>query len=272
MGDFDYLIKRGMYNSTVGLLGPKRELYLDGQSCKDFIHDAITHAFYPEYAVNYGVYDYRLVKTPLNPERLEAYVFVRGDEYDRCHERFSRVIADLEERMGLERRVEVFYLNGEKKSGSTRPIVASLHPFWFKTPVAVSMFLSLFRGAEAIKKEHTFDGFMDDVIARKVNWRDAGYLRVANHYGNINGFISRSLPCMSREGFSDYLLSHHSRGIAWYHAQDDAQYPMREEELKAIRNFKRPNNTYYNSAAWGAFKQPTIQAALTDLPVTQAAY
>lgn len=274
--DYGVIATNG-YVSNIGVLcrpkgGDVRAIYVGAQGCKDYVHDGLTFNFYPDYGANYGIADNRQNRdVKIDPNDVEFFIYVRAGVYKETAEIFTEFMADLEDRMGLEKRVKVIKVDGYeakvKKPSATHPLVVSVHEFWVKSPVCVSMFLTLLRSCEVFKKGQTFDKFVDDTVHYRINFgKDAGYIRVAHMYGNINGFISRSLPCMNREGFSDYLLSHHNRGITWYDAQND-HFPMTEKELIAKRNFKRsaykPGQHPVN--VWGGMETVPIRPIIYDV-------
>jgi hypothetical protein len=80
------------------------------------------------------------------------------------------------------------------------------------------------------------DSFIERQLDKKENPHpEAGFLRVAHNNGNLQALMERSMPCLNREGFSDYLLSNHGRGFGWYKSEADVHYPMTLAELTSLR-------------------------------------
>lgn len=228
---------KSAHREHIGLLGTDGKMFAGPYGCKDYVHDALTIKLYPEYADLWAIYIPQPIDTssPPNLDRPEFVLFCDKNRTERNAEKFRCIINQLEDRMGLGERTEMVLPDcgqGEK----TGPIIARAPGFWTRSPVAVSAYCTLLRLAIRMKMRESLDDFFNRMLDKaQAEYKDAGYIRVASQNGNLAGLMERTLPCLNREGYSDYLLSTHSRGISWYHATSDGTLPMDEEGLKKLR-------------------------------------
>lgn len=225
------------YNRNVSLLSKDGEPFCGILGCKDYVHDAVQHRIYPSFAygTNHGIRD---VHPDFDEPKFVCYVRTDSESTDveRCAEKFEELINQVEERMGLEGRSMVVAV---RKKHPNSPIVGIAPPFWLKSPVAASAYLTLMRLSPTMRYDEMLEEFIERIQKGYKSRTNAQYLRRAIEEGNWKRLLDRSLRCLNREGLSDYLLSTHARGIAYYREYDDT-YPKKEKALKkAIRRQNR---------------------------------
>lgn len=228
---------RSSHRENIGLLASNGQMFAGPYSCKDYIHDALTHKLYPEYAKLWAIYPPHPLNLELAPnfDRPEFVLFCDAKRAERNADKFRGIINQLESRMGLSEQTEMI-IPDCGRSEKTGPMIARAPGFWVRSPVAVSAYCTLLRLSIRMKMGESLDDFLNRMLDRQqCPYKDAGYIRVASQNGNLAGLMERSLPCLNREGYSDYLLSSHSRGISWYHSASDGTLPMDEESLKKLR-------------------------------------
>jgi hypothetical protein len=205
--------------------------------CKDYVHDAVCVHLYPQYAQLWGIYRPDPF-SPENPPNLSAPEFVLFCDVKRAErnaEKFQGIINQLESRMGLDERTTTI-IPECGKSDKCGPFIARAPGFWLRSPIGVSAYCTFLRLAIRMQKGEALDDFIARTLDKAQSpCKDAGYIRVAARDGNLGGLMERRLPCFQREGYSDYLLSSHSRGLAWYHAPSDEVLPRDEASLKTLR-------------------------------------
>lgn len=249
------------YAGYCGMVGVDGNFFSIPQGCKDWVPDSLTHHFYPKYAQQYSVCGgYANLKNPPDLDRPEFVCSLNGNAQS-FMVNFLSVVNDLEGLIGLKERTEAELVVGNTMS---KPfyLIARAHPFWIKTPIAVSFLLSIMRSSPTIPDGSAFWPWMNLVMEFKSGHaKDTGYLRVAHFFGNIEGFIAKTLKCMNREGYSDWLLSNHSRGIGWYdNLKDNA--PMTEKELIQLR-IEGPATP---ASRWGATSMREMYYDVTGIP------
>jgi hypothetical protein len=227
------------HRETVAMLDRKGGFFISPQTCKTYVVDALTAFFYPEYAELWSIWNPMSGdKKPRNAPSLDHPEFVVWTGV-KTRDKNARKLADflnrLEAKIGVDGRSEVIVPDSGvgKNSG---PIVVRAPGFWIRTPIAASAMVLFLRLAPRMRMKESFDNFLARMLDKKETpYRDAGYIRKAAKSGNIRGLLEQSLPCMHREGYSDYLLHTHGRGFAWYHAESDGILPSDEKSLKTLR-------------------------------------
>src|SRR5690606_7638678 len=152
-----------MYPSYAGMVAADGSFFVPPQSCKDWVHDSITHLFYPEYAKLYSVANFGGKNGP-NLERPEFVVSSTGIP-KKVVENFACVVNDLESIMGLDARTEALSLGGGNR---TFWLIARTHPFWIKSPISVSFMLSIMRLACSMEDDMPFWAWMDAIVKKQV--------------------------------------------------------------------------------------------------------
>lgn len=225
------------YREQVGLLGADGQMFAGPFLCKDYVHDAVGVLLYPSYNQLMTIYTPEPSKldSPPNFSRPEFVIYCDGNRAERNGDKFRFIMNQLEARMGLESPTEIVIPECGKTEKAS-PFIAKTDAFWLRSPVLVSAYLTFLRLAIRMHVGESFDSFIARALDKsKMACKDGGYLRVANKNENLKGLMERKLPCMNREGYSDYLLSSHSRGFAWYHGPSDATLPMAEADLHILR-------------------------------------
>lgn len=230
------------HKQELALLSSTGHFFVKPEGCKDYIHDALAGLFYPEYTKLWSIWhpgsgrEGIKDKNSPNLDAPEFVLFCGIKSREKNAEKFAKIIGQLEEKIGLEDRTITVVPEKAGVSKTAGAFVACAPSFWIKSPVLVSAYCTFLRLTIRMHTDEDFDTFVERMMNPKTATSpDAGYLRIARKNGNLAGLIEKSLPCMHREGFSDYLLSDHGRGFAWYHAESDAVYPMDEKRLKILR-------------------------------------
>lgn len=224
---------------TIALLSKSGRFWIRPQTCKSYILDALSACFYPEYTELWSIWnpDSGLAKPTkkLNLDRPEFVIWTGTKSAENNAEKFCRFINRLEDMAGVDGRTTVI-VPDMGKSKNAAPFIARAPKFWIKTPITASAYLLFLRLAIRLKKRESWTRFLDRMMDKKeCPYPDAGYIRLAVRRGNIKGLLEQSLPCLHREGYSDYLLHNHGRGFAWYHPESDGILPSDEKSLKILR-------------------------------------
>ena len=224
------------HREQVGLLGADGRMFSGPHGCKDYVHDSVCELLYPNYVSLMGAYrpEPTRIDSPPSFERPEFTLFCDVNRAERNGEKFRNLMNQLESRMGLSQTEIVMPECG--KTEKSAPFIARTDAFWLRSPVLLSAYLTFLRLAIRMHMGEPLDDFLTRMLDKaKSPGKDSGFLRVANKNGNLSGLIERRLPCMNREAYSDYLLSSHSRGFAWYHAASDDTLPIKEADLFNLR-------------------------------------
>jgi len=227
------------HRETVAMLDTEGGFFISPQTCKSYILDALTAFFYPEYAELWSVWNpmsaHKKPRSHPNLDNPEFVIWTGVLSRERNAEKLASFLNNIEEKMGIDGRSEVIIPDTGMSKGAG-PIVIKAPGFWVRSPVAVSAMLLFIRLAPRLRVGEDWDGFMNRMSDSAItNYRDAGYIRAADERGNIKALLERSMPCLHREGYSDYLLHAHGRGFAWYHPESDAILPGDESSLKILR-------------------------------------
>lgn len=221
---------------NITLIAENGHPFMLPQACKDFVHDRLTHFFYPRYAKlwHISLMGGSFESKPI----LDSPVFVfycSAKTVEKNAKKFARFMNRVESMMGIDGRTEAFVPNsgGSDKSAA---FIAIAPNFWIRSPVSVSTYLTFIRLTPFMKLGEAYEAFIErQMNAKKYAGATSSYLRLAVANGNLQGFIERNLPCLNREGYSDYLLSNHHRGLSGYNRDGDSEFPVTEEALIALR-------------------------------------
>lgn len=221
----------------VAILATSGGVFAGPYVCLPYLHDAVTYKLYPEYALLFVMYqppNLYLKKCP-NFDRPKLALWCDKGRSERNAIKFRSIINQLESRMGLDDQTDVRAVE-EGSNDKDGAFIAEAPAIWMRSPVLLSAYALFMRLSIRMKSGESLDSFLSRMMDREeANFKEASTLRMAIKMGNIRGLIERTLPCMNREGFSDYLLSDHGRHIAWYHATSDGQLPMTEQALTKLR-------------------------------------
>jgi hypothetical protein len=222
----------------IAILAREKGVFAGPYSCLPYLHDAVTIRLYAEYANLWALYQPPLMDLKKSPDfdKPKMAIWCDANRAERNAIKFASIMNQLESRMGIEAQTSVRAIADEGSNEKDGAFIADVPPIWFKSPVLLSAYAIFMRLSIRMKKGEAFDDFMARMMDKtESDFKEASLLRMANKLGNIQALIDHSLPCMNREGLSDYLLGDHGRHIAWYHAASDAQLPMKEEALLKLR-------------------------------------
>lgn len=221
------------HRATTTMLNESGHPFMPPARCKDYVHDALTHHFYPRYAALWHITDYK--KTAPNINRPTFVVYCGVKSVEKNAKKFVGFINQVESMMGIEDK-SITTVSKTGASQNSAPMISIASNFWIRSPIGVSAYLTFLRLTPYMRLGESFDSFikrqMDSEQCKNIN---SAYLRIADKNGNLKGLLERSLPCLNREGYSDYLLSCHSRGFSVYNRQSDTENPMEEQALVALR-------------------------------------
>lgn len=225
---------------TLAILDSNGHFFIQPQTCKDYLHDSLTAYLYPDYSALWSIWYPEIppkdAKRPtINMDRVHFVLFCGKKSREKNALKFKTLIGEFEDRIGLQDKTDILIPESgvSKDSG---PFVAIAPNFWVRSPVLVSAYCTFLRLSIRMFTDENWDQFIERMKDKKEqNNKDAGFLRLAIKNGNLQGILERRLPCMHREGYSDYLLNEHSRTFAWYHSKSDALFPMDEAGLKTLR-------------------------------------
>lgn len=228
------------HKQTLAILDSEGKFFIPPQACKDYLPDALTAYLYPEYSALWSIWypemPKDLKKTAVNMDKVHFVLFCGKKSREKNGEKFRNLINEFEERLGLPEKTTLIVPEEAGCSKDSGPFIVVAPNFWVRSPVLVSAYCTFLRLSIRMHTDENWDQFIKRMGDKKEqNNKDAGYLRLAIKNGNLQGLIDRRLPCMHREGYSDYLLGQHGRTFAWYHAASDATFPMDEERLKLMR-------------------------------------
>lgn len=232
MPEFDF--KTGLMGQ-LSVVGTNGKLFLPPQTSKDSIHEAITWSIYPEFAERR-----KIDKHKSNGQvKLDNPIFVHWtstENSERNSIKFSRIIGQIEDIMGL--TPTIAYPVEAGAGGTASPFVAKVDSWWMKSPISVSAYLLFMRLSIAMRFDEPLDAFINRMLnikaaARYSIKRDAGYLESAHKKGNLSGLFQKTLPCLKRDSYSDYLLSKPDRGFSNYSiAKDKKLNPYEQVQSK----------------------------------------
>lgn len=217
---------------------------MTADGCKDEAVYKLTRQIEPEYANLTGIMPGVVTSSlKVNLERPGFIMYMSPKNLERNAEKFLRIIHSIEEILGVEQS-EVQLVETPEKWKAI-PFIAIADPFWIKSSVAAHFYFTLMRLAPYMKMREKLSKFLDRIVERRVAKKDgedtikavkeAGYIHAAQNSGVLAGFMERELPCLNREGLSDWLLSTRGRGIATYSIKSDSVYPTDRESLYQMR-------------------------------------
>lgn len=232
-----YILPPGSRES-IAILSEDKKVFAGPFQHRGYVHDSMTFLFYPEYAAlwaQFKPHPLDLDKRP-NLERPEFVLWCSLKRMDKNGEKFRSIINQVESRLGLEQRTDVVVPGDTGLSDVAGPFIAQAPNFWIRSPISLSVYALFLKLSIRMKLGESLDDFIGRMLdAKESAYNEAKTLRIANKLGNLKGFFDRSLPCLNREGYSDYLLSADSRDLAWYHAPSDSTLPMNETGLRELR-------------------------------------
>lgn len=220
------------HRGTVTMFNDDGFPFMEPKACKDWIHDGLTHFFFPRYAKLWHIENHMTSKPNVDYPAFAFYCSLKSVRKNA--KKFASMMNQIEDMMGIDGRTITCY-SGTGEGKNSAPFIAMAPKFWIRSPVAVSAYLTFIRLSPYMRIGEPFDDFVKRQLDNAATHVDAGYMRMADRAGNLKGLLARSLPCLNREGFSDYLLSCHTRGFACYNSEADASQPMDEESLIALR-------------------------------------
>jgi hypothetical protein len=225
--------------------------------CKDQLQQKICRQLYPDYANLYGLAGgLPLTKCQADLTNPGFIVYVGKEGRERTAAKFLRMIHQIEALLDVP-TVSTTELPEVDETCKSGPIVARTDQWWLKSPISVTLYFNFLRMAPYMKMRENLQKFLTRIRQRTVADGDtkavteASYIETAINNGNLAAFFGNTLPCMNREGFSDWLLATATRGICNYNAKDDKKFPLKEEELYNLRVGKEVEKARKkNGIAW----------------------
>ncbi len=225
------------YRGQLSMVNTKGELFLDAQACKDAVHDALTYQIYNGYA---NVSDQMANHTRHGEAILTNPIFVLWTSpktVERNAAKFMQLMNKIESILELPTKTVAYAVSSGVVDEKASPFVAEAPSWWLTSPISVSAYLTIMRLAVFVRINEGVDEFIARVIERakseKGNFairRDCKYLQIAIRKKNWEGLLNKSLKCLNREDFSDWLFSTNTRGFAIYDSTSD-KGPMTEREI-----------------------------------------
>lgn len=226
----------------VAMLTTGGKFFIRPQSVTEFLVDALTGFIYPEYAELWSIWspESGRDKTPGKPDmrRPQFVTWTSQKTVKKNAKKLARFINQMEAALGIDDDHRTTCIVQEKVGvgKSVAPIIVITGPFWVKSPITLSFFLTILRLCHKMRLGERFDEFFDRLQDAKANaCKDSALIRNAVKKGNLPALIKRELAATNREGFSDYLLHSGGRTFAWYHNPSDAVMPLDEESLMVNR-------------------------------------
>lgn len=223
----------------VSVIAANGQQFMPPQSCKSYIGDALCAYFYPEYAGLWSVWNPhsgdRKPSGKLDLDKIQIATWTSAKTREKNAKKLAYLLNQIEECIGAEAKSETYCPNTGVSKNSA-PIVVRAPGFWLKSPVTLDALILFARLSPRLRKKESLDKFQERMLDKgESKHQDCAYIRKAIHRGSFGMLLEHSLPCMNREGHSDYLLHHHARGFSWYHPESDDIYPKDEKSLKVLR-------------------------------------
>lgn len=224
---------------TVTILNDAGSLWIPPQWNKENISSTITHMIYPKYAEKKKLTKVKEKGTLAYIWNPRLVVYVSSSLVKRAMLNFRRIINELEEKMGIGRSIVLIPDCG--KTVNVHPMVSICPYFWIKSPIALSAYFIFMRLAHLMDDSDSFNHAINrfceksNATGNHNDKRNMGYINKTVKNGNLHGLINRSLPCLSRENLSDYLLNSQDRGFADYNLGEDLKYPTTELDLMRMQ-------------------------------------
>lgn len=212
--------------------------------CKDELINRLIKQIVPQYANIWGYNpDTPLSKIRANLDRPGFVVYLGREQREKNALKFIEIIHQVEEILGIEHpsAPELPKVGEDRKSA---PLVVRADSWWIRSPVSLSFYFVLLRIAPFMRMRESFDKMVarirkrqhetkKDGFSKKI--KEALYIEKSKKNGNWDGFLNKTLPCLNREGRSDWLLQTTGRGIVSYNQGFDIEYPMSYDELFNLR-------------------------------------
>lgn len=215
--------------------------YPQVDGCKDALQQKICRQLYPDYSNLHSLaHGAPLSKMQANLDKPGFVLYTSLENRERNAAKFLKVIHQIEGLLEVptSSTIELPAMPEDCKSG---PIVAIADQWWVKSPINFSVYFTFFRLAPFMMMRESLNKFITRIRTRQVADGDkkpvpeANYIETAINNGNLSAFLEKTLPCMNREGFSDWLLATSNRGIVNYSRADDKKFSLKEDELFKLR-------------------------------------
>lgn len=251
------------YPFLMSMLNERGGLAFTPQTCKELMSKHIAQDVVLDYKV--GVNHCRAVDGRINQKHPALVIWLKSgttiDEKHACMGRIHDVGHMLAERMGTTLPV----VNSLDRT--TGAIVVFFDPWYLRSSVAMHGLMTFIRGAA--NREHptsSIYNFIDSItVPHKGPYgsqtcQDGVQMKEAIKNDNLYGFLNKSLACLTRPGYDDWLLKRNSspydneyRYLRWdgivgwdtkYEHQDLIKYSMAELETRY--------GSYWNEQYFGA--------------------
>lgn len=234
------MITHSSPKQTMCLLDKEGRMVGTPQGCRAYLADILATLHYEEYVNLHSIWSpisghvIEVYKKSVDLENPTIAIWTSAKNRDKNALKFVSIIHEIEESLGV--GLSEVVTDEIPEDSKTGHFIVKASNFWAKSPVLISALTLLMRLSIRMRLNESLNEFFERLLKKnECDYPDAAIFRQAFKCGNITELLEKSLPCIAREGYSDFLLHEHHRGIAWYHSPSDGIFPLDEKRLKVLR-------------------------------------